>query len=285
MNLIIIGLGYVGTHIRARLSMLSAAHTIWGTHRSPGWRAFSQDVQLCVFNTKKPLEATLLNAVTHILITAPPENKSDTFLEHHKNHLPFLPHLKWIGYMSTTSVYGDHKGAWVTEKSFCNPTSTPGQDRLVIEDTYRKLHNTHGVPVHIFRTSSIYGKGRSVFDRLASPSHQHIYAPGHCFSRIHVDDIARLIVASMQAPTPGEIFNLADKNPAPTHELTEYACALLGQKKPPLTALQNATLSPRMKDFYRDYKRVDGTKIQEILGVHLHYPTYREGLTAIHTLS
>ena len=257
MKLLIFGLGYVGSRIGP-----------WGTHRVPKPGAL-------VFAEGTPLAPEALEGVTHILSTIPPDAAGDPVVRVHGKDLEKLSSLKWVGYLSSTSVYGDHDGRRVTEESACHPQTAAGKARLGAEKEWQSLD----VPLHIFRLSGIYGPGRSVFERLRAPHVQKIMAPDHPFSRIHVEDIAALVSASMRAPHPGAIYNLADLEPAPTNALFDYATDLLGRQYLPETPLSEAQLSPQMADFYRDRKIVDGSKILECLGHSLLYPTYREGLT------
>ena len=139
MNLIIIGLGYVGTHICTALSMSPSVHSIRGTHRTSPVVPSSGTGEPCLFNATTPLDKDILEGATHILVTAPPENGVDTFFNLHGDHLALLRGLKWIGYMSTTSVYGDHRGSWVNEESVCKPTSAQGRDRLAAEEDRKSV--------------------------------------------------------------------------------------------------------------------------------------------------
>lgn len=285
MNLIIIGLGYVGYYQYKKLSSKGSPHKLLATTRNPQNKKGNEypGLNFINFNNHETLSQEIASDCTHLLVTAPPEPGGiDPFLNFYEKSLIKAKNLVWVGYISTTSVYGDHQGRWVDESSHCKPTSQQARDRLAVEDQYLRLYYNHQVPVHIFRSSGIYGPGRSVFDRLDSPNFRPIRAPEHLFSRIHVEDIAALLEASMYTPTPGEIFNLGDRQPASSYEVAQYACTLMGRTPPPVIELKNAQLSERMADFYRDNKRVKADKILKTLNMELMYPTYKEGLEAIY---
>jgi nucleoside-diphosphate-sugar epimerase len=140
-----------------------------------------------------------------------------------------------------------------------------------------------GLPAHIFRLAGIYGPGRSALDDVRAGTAKRINKPGQFFSRIHVEDIAQVLMASMNRPNPGAIYNVADDEPAPSHEVVAYACQLVGRETPPLVDHTQVQLSPMAQSFYADNKKVSNKKLKNELGVKLLYPTYREGLQACHT--
>lgn len=182
---------------------------------------------------------------------------------------------EWIGYLSTTGVYGDYKGAWVNEMSATHPTEPRSIARLVAEKQWKSIG------AHIFRLAGIYGPMRNVFEKIQNGTAQRIDAGYHVSSRIHVEDIAQVLIASMQHPSPESIYNVADDLPCASADLVSYACELLGIKVPPPVALKEAGLSPMAYSFYQTSRRVDNSKIKKELGVVLRYPSYREGLQAL----
>ena len=189
------------------------------------------------------------------------------------------PGLKWLGYYSTTVVYGDHQGQRVDEQTLPHPTTERGRARLAAETAWAALNT----PLHIFRLAGIYGPGRNPLIKMKAGKAQTIYKPGQVFSRIHVEDIARLTIASMAAPAPHTpaIYNGADTLSAPPEDVSGYAADLLGLPHPPLVPYGQADLSPMARSFYADNKRIDSRKMQALTGT-LAYPTYREGLQALH---
>jgi nucleoside-diphosphate-sugar epimerase len=174
-------------------------------------------------------------------------------------------------------VYGDHQGNWVTEETPVAPLSPRAQHRVLAENQWRSL----SIPANIFRLAGIYGKGRSALERVQDGSAQRIFKQGHVFSRIHVEDIAQIVCASMQGGRNGRIYNCADNDPAPPQDVIEYAAILLNMPVPPLIPYEQAVLSDMAQSFYAECKRVDNTRIKQELGVVLRYPTYREGLRGI----
>lgn len=260
-TLLCLGYGYVAQHLAARLS---GRCSVWATTRTPkpavqGLRWVS-------------LEQDDLSAVTHILVSAPPQEQGDPFLP----LLPALPQLRWVGYLSATSVYGDHAGAWVDEQSPTHPTSANGIRRLAAEQQWLNS----GLPVQIFRLSGIYGRGRNVLAEVQAGTSRRWFKPNHAFSRIHVADIAAALDVAMFKNVDNNIFNLADDEPAPQADVVSYAATLLGLPVPPLEPYDAAELSPMAQGFWRDNKRIANKQLKELLLPTLLYPTYREGLQA-----
>jgi nucleoside-diphosphate-sugar epimerase len=222
--------------------------------------------------------------VTHILLSAPPlEDGTDPLFSCVEALLKTQAHaVRWIGYLSTTGVYGDRGGAWVDEETAPHPTSERGERRLRAETAWQALGDATGVAVHIFRLPGIYGPGRSALDSLRNGTARRIEKTGQVFSRIHRDDIVQSLYASMAKPDAGRIYNICDDEPAPPHEVVDFAAELLGVTPPPLIAFDQANLSPMARSFYEENKRVTNQRMKEELGVVLQYPTYREGLRACH---
>lgn len=187
----------------------------------------------------------------------------------------------WVGYLSTTGVYGDRQGRWVTECSPLVPRSVEGRRRVDAEAGWLELGRRARFPLTVFRLPGIYGPGRSTFDRLREGRARRITAPGQVFSRIHVDDLAAGLAASMSRPRAGGIYNLCDDEPAANSEVVAYAARLLGMAPPPEISLEDAGLSPIAMRFYGESKRVSNALAKAELGWRPAYPTYREGLAAI----
>jgi nucleoside-diphosphate-sugar epimerase len=218
--------------------------------------------------------------VTHLLVSTPPDDHGDPTFLMHADDILALPTLKWVGYLSSTGVYGDRDGGWVDESSEVRPTSKRGSRRAKAEDQWMSLFFKNGLPVHIFRLAGIYGPGRSALDSVRAGVARRIDKPGHAFSRVHVDDIVQVLIASMNKPNPGAIYNIADDNAAPSHEVIAHACELLGLAPPPLIPFDEADMVPIARSFYADNKRVRNDRIKNELGVELLYPDYRSGLAA-----
>jgi nucleoside-diphosphate-sugar epimerase len=255
---------------------------VTGTTRSPEkQKSFKeQNRTLYIFNYHKPLgdPSLFFKDVTHLLLSAPPNDDGDpVFLMHAKDILN-ISSLKWVGYLSSSATYGDHKGNWVDENTEIIPNSIRGSRRAKAEKQWRSLYRKHNLPIHIFRVAGIYGPGRSAIDSVKTGIAKRIYKPDHAFNRIHVKDIAQALTASMHQPNPGSIYNLSDDCPAPSHEIIDHACKLLNIEPPPLVPLEEANLSPMARSFYADNKRVKNDKIKQELGVNLLFPDYKSGL-------
>lgn len=199
----------------------------------------------------------------------------------HARDILKLPSVEWIGYLSSTAVYGNQDGDWVNEKSEIAPTSERGSKRAKAETQWLKLRRIAGIPINIFRLSGIYGPDRSALDTVQAGNARRIHKEGHAFNRIHIDDIVQVLIASMDQPSPGDIYNLADNDPEPSHELIKYACELLGISVPPIIDWEDADLSPMARSFYKDNKRISNQKIKDKLGITLKHPDYKSGLDFI----
>ncbi len=223
-----------------------------------------------------------LDAATHILVSAAPTETGDPFLAALGDRIAAgAPNLTWVGYLSTTGVYGDHRGGWVDETTPLTPSTRRGRLRVAAETAWRQLSDRAGLPLHIFRLAGIYGPGRGPFAKVRDGTARRIIKPGQVFSRIHVDDIAQVLAASIARPDPGAIYNVCDDDPAPPQDVIAYAAELLGLPLPPDIAFDEADLSPMARSFYAESKRVRNDRIKEDLGVRLLNPDYRTGLAAL----
>jgi nucleoside-diphosphate-sugar epimerase len=242
-----------------------------------------------VFDGTAPSDAlrALLSGVTHVLISLPPDEAGDPFLRHHgADLLGAAPTLRWIGYLSSTGVYGDHGGGWVNEDTPPAPVTRRDQNRLTAECQWHGLSAEHQLPVHIFRLGGIYGPGdRNPLQSVRQGTARRILKPGQYFGRIHRDDIVGVLEASQARPDPGRIYNVVDDEPTPPEVVPAYAAELLGLPVPPAIPFAEADLSPAARGFYAASKRVRNDRIRRELGYALLYPTYREGLAALLTES
>lgn len=224
--------------------------------------------------------AGMLEGATHVLVSIPPDGAGDPVLRTCRAGLA-TARPAWIGYLSTTGVYGNRDGGRVDEGSALKPTAERARRRVQAELDWLRFGETRDLAVHVFRLAGIYGPGRSVLDDLRAGTARRIDKPGHVFSRIHVDDVARVIRASIARPRAGAVYNVCDDEPAEPRAVVEYAAHLLGVAPPSLRPFDPATLSEMARSFWADHKRVDNSLIQRELGVQLAFPTYREGLAAI----
>jgi len=279
------GYGYTASHLGEALIASGEGWDLGGTTRSKEKRAElrAKGIEAYIFDSEKPLgdPVSMIGHTTHLLISTPPDHEGDiVFAQHAEDILHLMPDLEWVGYLSTTGVYGDRDGAWVDETSKIRPSTIRGTRRAIAEEQWFSLFKAYGLPVHIFRLAGIYGPGRSALDSVRSGIARRIMKPGHAFCRIHVDDIVATLKKSMASPKAGEIYNVADDEPAPSHEVIAYAARLLGKDPPPLVRFEDANLAPITISFYSENKSVKNSKIKDDLRVALKYPNYRAGLEA-----
>jgi nucleoside-diphosphate-sugar epimerase len=278
------GLGYSAMTLAHRL--LGKHWRVAGTCRSAAkadaLRAIG--VEPFLFDRNAPLAdaAAALAGTTHLLSSVPPDAAGDPVIDHHGNDLVRLEGVKWMGYLSTTGVYGDRGGDWVTERDALRPIGPRGRARLAAEEAWLGLGHV-GHKVHVFRLAGIYGPGRSALDTLREGRAKRVVKQGQIFSRIHVEDIATILEASIAKPDAGAAYNVCDDEPAPPQDVIAYAAALLGVPAPPEVAYEEAvkTMSEMARSFYAESKRVSNRRIKDELGATLAYPDYREGLKAL----
>lgn len=218
-----------------------------------------------------------IGTATHLLSSvAPDPDGTDPVLAALGPALAAHP-WRWVGYLSTTGVYGDTGGEWVDENAPLNAGQGRGRARVAAEAAWRAT----GMPVHIFRLAGIYGPGRGPFEKVRDGSARRIIKPGQYFSRIHVDDIAQVLAASIARPNPGAAYNVCDDAPVAPEEVLSHAAELLGLPPPPEVPYETAEMTPMARSFYAESRRVRNDRIKDELGVRLLYPDYREGLAAL----
>jgi nucleoside-diphosphate-sugar epimerase len=280
-HLFCFGLGYSALALARRLA--AAGWTVTGTCRDAEQAAtlHRAGFALMPFERDRPLPAEAFSGVSHLLVSIPPDAAGDPVLDRHAADIGAIRGLAWLGYLSTTGVYGDRGGGWVDEADALSPSGERGRRRVMAEAGWRELWQRRAVPVHIFRLAAIYGPGRSPFDALRAGTARRIDRPGQVFSRIHVEDLALALAASIGRPRPGAVYNVCDDEPAAPAAVVAHAAALLGLPPPPLVPLAAAGLSPMGLSFYDDDKRVENALIKRELGIAWRYPDYRAGLAAI----
>jgi nucleoside-diphosphate-sugar epimerase len=277
------GLGYSASHLARQLR--SEGWHVGGTARTP---AGAEDIAAkgyaaCVFDGNSPSfeVAAAVAEATHILVSVPAETDGDPVLRNHVEDLATARSLAWIGYLSTVGVYGDHKGGWVDETTPPDAASSRAARRIAAEQGWLALGARTAVRVDVFRLAGIYGPGRSAIERVREGSAQRIIKPGQVFNRIHVDDIAASLRASIAGKGTHRIYNVTDDEPAAGQDVIAYAANLLHMPPPPEIDFKDAKLSPAAAAFYSENRRVRNDLLRNDLGVTLKYPTYREGLKAI----
>ena len=272
-TLLSLGHGYCASALARRL-LPQGWHIIGTTRNADKARALgAEGVEPLLW----PCDLTdALGRATHLLSSIAPDAVGDPVLMAHGAQIARAP-LRWVGYLSTTGVYGDHQGGWVDETTPLTPTTRRGIQRVQAEAAWQAL----GLPLHIFRIAGIYGPGRGPFEKVRDGTARRILKPGQVFSRIHVDDIAQVLEASMTRPCPGAVYNLCDDDPAPPEDVIAHAATLLGLPLPPAIAYDKAEMTPMARSFYAESKRVRNDRIKTGLGISLIHPDYRAGLAAL----
>ena len=223
--------------------------------------------------------AGAIAVASHLLISAGPTAEGDPVLNAVGDLIRAnAARFAWVGYLSTTGVYGDHQGGWVDEDTALDPATRRGQWRKDAEGAWRAIPD---LPLHIFRLAGIYGPGRGPFAKVRAGTARRIIKEGQVFSRIHVEDIAQVLAASMERPAPGTAYNVCDDDPAPPEDVIAHAAELLGLPVPPATPFETAKMTPMARSFYAESKRVRNDRIKTALGVTLLYPSYQEGLASL----
>jgi nucleoside-diphosphate-sugar epimerase len=284
MRLFCFGFGYSARALAYRLS--ARVIDVVGTTTNAAAAAPEPGVVLAEFrgDVPSPQVRELLEGTTHILVSIPPDLEGDAVLRCHRADLAALPDLAWVGYLSTVGVYGDYKGAWVDEDSPTRPISERSLRRLQAERAWAAFGRERGCRVDIFRLSGIYGPGRSIIDNLKAGTARRIIKPGQVFNRIHVDDVAGILLAAIDTAADAGIYNVSDDEPAPPQDVVAYAADLLGLPVPPDIAFEEAGLTGMAASFWAESKRVRNTRAKKTFGISLRYPTYREGLRTLATM-
>ena len=278
MNLFCFGLGYCADYLSAKL--IKQGWQVSATCRTSEKAAVleASGIRPVLLSGKK-VTVTDLGKADHILISVPPEQDgSDPVINFAEAALAALQdQLKWVGYLSTTGVYGDHQGAWIDEETPAGLLSERGQRRVAVEAQWAAT----GLPMHYFRLAGIYGPGRNSLRALQNGTARRVVKQGQVFSRIHLVDITRILEASMANPNAGRAYSVCDDTPAPPQDVVTYAAELMGVCPPALQDFATAELSPMARSFYGENKRIRNNRIKEELGVSLEYPDYRAGLSAL----
>lgn len=277
-HLVVLGHGYSAGYLTPLL--VAQGWTVTGTTRDDPARIKAAGAQPLRWpGDEDALRAEIARADA-ILVSAGPDKGECPALRDFAAAIAASP-ARWLGYLSTTGVYGDRQGGWVDEASPLTPATRRGHDRVAAETAWQALAAAQGLPLHIFRLAGIYGPGRGPFAKVRAGTARRIIKPGQVFSRIHVQDIAQVLAASIARPAPGAIYNVCDDDPAPPEEVLEYAATLLGLPPPPPEDFATAEMTPMARSFYAESKRVSNDRIKRELGVWLIHPDYRSGLAAM----
>ena len=283
MNIVCFGFGQVAKNFIKKINDDGVLFNLTTTSREVTKNKKFENINYQSYQfTEKSFDNNFLSKLEeadHILLSIAPVNGVDIVIENFQNYFKSKK-LKWITYLSATSVYGNHSGQWVNESSETKPTSPNGIERLKVEKEWMKLSDKFDLPFQIFRLSGIYSNQYNILTRLKSGEAKIINKKNHFFSRIHVEDIANILCNSLNLFKKKEIYNISDDKPAPAEEVAMHGVELLGVKKPKTIEI-NEIDSEMVKNFYKDSKRVDNKKMKEFFNYKLKYPTYVEGLNYI----
>ena len=277
-RLVVLGHGYSAGFLTRRL--VPQGWTVIGTTRDDPARVAAAGATPLRWPGEEDAVRAEIARADAILVSAGPDGGECPALRNFGPAVAASP-ARWLGYLSTTGVYGDRQGDWVDEDSPLAPSTRRGRDRVAAEAGWQALAASHGLPLHVFRLAGIYGPGRGPFEKVRNGTARRIVKPGQVFSRIHAEDIAQILAASIARPDPGAIYNLCDDDPAPPEDVLEHAARLLGLPPPPAEDFATAEMTPMARSFYAESKRVRNDRIKAELGVRLRYPDYRSGLAAL----
>ena len=282
-HLFCFGLGFTASRLALRL--LEAGWRISGTTRSlenvEKWTSVGIETYLFDGTASITAKDDLFSDITHLVASIPPTDLGELPLLFHQKQLVSSEKLKWAAYLSTPAVYGDRRGALVSEADLPQPGSRRGERRLKAENSWLNALKNSSTSIQIMRLAGIYGPGRNVIDQVLGGTARIIEKQDQVFNRIHVDDIGTILMASMDRPNDGAIYNVADQEACPSGDVVRFACNLVGITAPEPILFEDAELSEMAKSFYSECKRLVTDKIKNELGVELQYPTYREGLKSI----
>lgn len=288
------GLGFVGLTLAKQLK--ASGWSVAGTCRTEDKAAIlrSAGIDGLVFTGKEmaPDVQKALADASHILSTIAPDSPragngangqiADPVLRYYKGDIVNrAQNLAWVGYLSSTNVYGDHDGQWVDETTAPRSGSKHARQRLGIEHVWQDMWQTDGVPVHILRPAGIYGPYRSALTSLKNGTAKRVIRPGQWVSRIHVRDLAAVVIASAENRNPGSVYNVADDEPSPRETMIEFAAMLLNREPPPAIPFEQWQIPPTAKRDFTTNKRIRNDRIKKDLGIVLTYPSYRDGLKAL----
>ncbi|MGG6317205.1 NAD-dependent epimerase/dehydratase family protein [Stenotrophomonas geniculata] len=277
-RVLILGMGWSGCVLAAQLQARGVQ--VAGTVRDPA-AAPDDDLRRHRLQADTAPSSDLLEEIAHteaVLCSVPPDAEGDPALRLLLPALQVSPALRWVGYLSSTSVYADRAGGWVDEHSAADATEAAGVQRLRAEAQWRALAEERGIASAVFRLPGLYGPGRNALLQLTEGRARHVVRPDLVFNRLHVEDLAAVIIAAMQRPAVHALYLPSDDEPAPPQDVLAFAAQLGGFTMPPAVAWDDPALSPTLRRFYESNKRIDSRGTREALGWEPRFPTYREGL-------
>ena len=273
-KLLIYGYGYTASYLAETLS--TENYLIIGSSREE--KKFNSDNKKVKFiNNSQVNNCLLKDDITHILVSVPPNDLGDIFIQNYRDIITKNKNIEWIGYLSATNVYGDHNGELVSESSQTKPKTKKGINRLVAEKQWLELISKFNLPIKIFRLAGIYGPNRNIKERLIKGLVKNIFKEGQFFSRIHVEDIANILNLSMNNITKNKIYNLADDFSCNLNVIIEYLCEKNSLIKPAQIDFDDMSLDYKKESFFLENKRVDNSLVKKDLLKNFKYPSFKEG--------
>lgn len=277
-RVLVLGLGFSGRAIATELQARGC--TVCGTVRDPA-AAPPDGLARLRLGDEGALAPTLRDALATaeaVICTVPPDSEGDPALRRVLPALQASAALRWVGYLSSTGVYADRDGGWVTAESAADATGPTAIQRRLAEAQWQALARERGVASAVFRLPGLYGRGRNALLQLAEGRARHVVRPGLVFNRLHVDDLATVVAAAMQRPAPAAVYLPSDDEPAPAQDVLAFAAALSGRPLPPPQAWDDPALSPTLRRFYASHKRIDSGDTRARLQWQPRFPSYRDGL-------
>ena len=273
-KLLIYGYGYTASYLAETLN--TENYLIIGSSREE--KKFNSDNKKVKFiNNSQVNNCLLKDDITHILVSVPPNDLGDIFIQNYRDIITKNKNIEWIGYLSATNVYGDHNGELVSESSQTKPKTKKGINRLVAEKQWLELISKFNLPIKIFRLAGIYGPNRNIKERLIKGLVKNIFKEGQFFSRIHVEDIANILNLSMNNITKNKIYNLADDFSCNLNVIIEYLCEKNSLIKPAQIDFDDVSLDYKKESFFLENKRVDNSLVKKDLLKNFKYPSFKEG--------
>ena len=273
-KLLIYGYGYTASYLAETLN--TENYLIIGSSREE--KKFNSDNKKVKFINNSLVNNCLLkDDITHILVSVPPNDLGDIFIQNYRDIITKNKNIEWIGYLSATNVYGDHNGELVSESSQTKPKTKKGINRLVAEKQWLELISQFNLPIKIFRLAGIYGPNRNIKERLIKGLVKNIFKEGQFFSRIHVEDIANILNLSMNNITKNKIYNLADDFSCNLNVIIEYLCEKNSLIKPAQIDFDDMSLDYKKESFFLENKRVDNSLVKKDLLKNFKYPSFKEG--------
>ena len=273
-KLLIYGYGYTESYLAETLN--TENYLIIGSSRKE--KKFNSDNKKVKFINNNLVNNCLLkDDITHILVSVPPNDLGDIFIQNYRDIITKNKNIEWIGYLSATNVYGDHNGELVSESSQTKPKTKKGINRLVAEKQWLELISKFNLPIKIFRLAGIYGPNRNIKERLIKGSVKNIFKEGQFFSRIHVEDVANILSLSMNNITKNKIYNLADDLSCNLNVIIEYLCEKNSLIKPAQIDFDDMSLDYKKESFFLENKRVDNSLVKKDLLKNFKYPSFKEG--------